>query len=134
MSNRIEEALSEPVSCEDGNCHYIDENNKRYLASKICQLFTQPLDDKELREKISKLLAESEGWVWERLNNLSDKDEVMGCPTKSHFFNLADQILALLQPKIEEAKQDTLGRCAKFLQSSGEEAYQKGRYDALEGD
>ena len=37
MNDKLVEILAEPVTCEDGNSHYIDENNRRYLASIIKQ-------------------------------------------------------------------------------------------------
>lgn len=32
----IKKILDEPVACEDGKSHYIDENHKRYLSHLIC--------------------------------------------------------------------------------------------------
>lgn len=49
---QVKKILDEPVTCEDGKSHYIDENNKRYLSSFICQLFetTYPTDEQITRE------------------------------------------------------------------------------------
>lgn len=49
--NKIEEVkkiLGEPVTCEDGNAHFIDENDKRFLAGEICQLFEQVLKKQDV--------------------------------------------------------------------------------------
>lgn len=35
---QIAEILHEPVTCEDGRTHYIDESNRRYLSSNIHEL------------------------------------------------------------------------------------------------
>jgi len=59
MKDRIEETieeLSKPVSCEDGISHYIDESNKRYLANQISQLFSQPLTDEVLEQKLFEII------------------------------------------------------------------------------
>ena len=62
--NNLEEVkkiLDEAVTCEDGRSHYIDENNKRYVSSLICQLFeTKPDGDRlltpeQMAEELNKL-------------------------------------------------------------------------------
>ena len=40
----VKKRLDEPVCCEDGRMHSIDENNKRYLSWLICQLFPKSAD------------------------------------------------------------------------------------------
>jgi len=56
MVDELVEILAEPVTCEDGKSHYIDENNRRYLASIIRKAVeTERLDRPELREKIARI-------------------------------------------------------------------------------
>lgn len=51
----IRKILDDPVTCEDGRSHYIDENNKRYLVGEILQIFAPKgekppiLDPEEIR-------------------------------------------------------------------------------------
>ena len=35
----VRKILDDPVTCEDGNGHCIDEKNKSYLVGEICRLF-----------------------------------------------------------------------------------------------
>ena len=72
----------------------LSEDKKAYWQdrfSPICQLSPQPLDDKELREKIGISIRKYHDWNRSRGELFT-------------FEMLLDQILALLQPKIEEAK------------------------------
>lgn len=41
----VKKKLDEPVTCEDGRSHYIDESHKRYLSYEICQLFPKTKDN-----------------------------------------------------------------------------------------
>ena len=71
-------------------------DNAEELYNQFCKLFPQPLDDKELREKLRHKLVElfSGTTTW-----VSDKD--------------VELILALLQPKIEEAKRELMAYIEK---------------------
>ena len=74
-------------------------DNAEELYNQFCKLFPQPLYDKELREtlrhKLVELFSGTTTWV-------SDKD--------------VELILALLQPKIEEAKGEERERIKKLMQ------------------
>ena len=87
QNNRIEEVKK---ICWDSNVLISDR-----LANQICQLFPQPLDDKELREKLTNILGkEFHPYVAECAMVPINRD---------FYYKVTDQILALLQPKIEEA-------------------------------
>jgi len=38
LRGQVDKILGEPVSCMDGASHYIDESNRRYLASLLLSL------------------------------------------------------------------------------------------------
>ena len=72
-------------------------------AHQIYQLFPQPLDDKELREKIGGELGYALYCDYDL--NLSDKEKI----------ELADVALALLPPKIEEEKIKPLQKYVAYI-------------------
>ena len=49
----LDKILVEPVVCEDGRSHFIDENYRHYLSGQICQLF-------ELKPEIPQFANEDE--------------------------------------------------------------------------
>ena len=67
----VKKILDEPVTCEDGRSHYIDESNKRYLASQICRLFEPKLEE-TLTEKdiipVPETEEEREKLGWHRID------------------------------------------------------------------
>lgn len=81
-------------------------------AHQICQLFPQPLDDEGLREKAQKLKGMIKG-----ITTLSSDREKW-----AEMFEMIDQILALLQPKIEEARM-------QGMEGQSTLAYTTGKHD-----
>jgi len=75
------------------------------IRNQICQLFPQPLEDEELRGKLARIIYEGYLPIHTNLprywHQLTDSQQ-------EHFRNVADQILALLQQKIEEAKREII--------------------------
>ena len=73
-----------------------------------CQLFPQPLDDKELRDKIANV-SFSFGFTGRGMTQKTIREVL---PLLA-----IDQILALLQPKIEEARAQGKKRAVEFIES-----------------
>ena len=95
---------------------YIGAKDRRNEAiyridEHFSQLFPQPLDEKELREKIERILDEL---LFSPSENEGGSYELSRC---------IDQILALLQPKIEEAKREERERIKSWLRVNGGVAF-----------
>ncbi len=88
-----------------------DAEDATRFASQICQLFPQPLDDKELREKVKEFVCINSGDIIPNCNECIYFNSVSeyGCCHPD-----IDKILALL-PNIEEAKREEREGVSQFL-------------------
>ena len=95
---KVKKIIEQDRRDQDSLGEFADTAEK--LARQICQLFPQPLDDKELEREIYNLLATSRGTAF-----------------------LTAQFLALLQQKTEEARGQERERlsCKDFLKLPVEE-------------
>jgi len=60
MMDKIDEVielLDQPVFCLEG---YFNSRDKRFLAEKICQLFSQTVSNTEYKERIDRIFEEIE--------------------------------------------------------------------------
>ena len=99
-------------SCESKGDYSICQpniDNEDMIVEQICQLFSQPLDDKELEKAIYQVL----------IDNTSKRRERYGDIEVTHIdTNIGDSIQpisALLQPKIEEAKREERERIIRIV-------------------
>ena len=124
VNNRIEE-VKKILDKHKGeficNGKYQDITNvtiAKEIDDYYCQLFPQPLDDKELREKIAIEFFKTDcpygEWIY------ATELHKEKCLAK------ADQILALLQPKIEEAKKEERERIRSFFDEDEMPEFLKG--------
>ena len=92
---------------QDTGTDYVTSYSFNGIAYEILPLLPQPLDNKELREKIKDWwVNKDKTWcIYQRCQDYED-----GCG-----YCIADQILALPQPKIEEAKREERERIGEVL-------------------
>lgn len=118
--SRIEEVLNKAIA-QDPTIKFlfyneetdVQDNIKLHivynLIRQICQLFPQPLDDGKLRERIAELNSACGFRLCEKYK-MPNREGMYDC---DHC--IADQFLALLQPKIEEAKRRERERADRIL-------------------